>query len=196
VPFFDLSPRPPLPQGEGEEERREQSVQPFPLAFRERGRQGRGMASGVVKLQFLSDGKLRQARELRARMTPAEVVLWEQLRCKQLGVKFRRQQVIAGFIADFYCEAAKLIIEVDGSIHTTPERMKIDALRRDVFAARGLREIRFTNKQVQEETALVLEQIQVILDENRNGCGGDCVLRLTSPPAPSPAERGGTTGKT
>ncbi len=58
-----------------------------------------------------------RARELRREMTPAEKVLWQELRGNKLGLHFRRQQIIAGFIADFYCYAASLIIEVDaGSI--------------------------------------------------------------------------------
>jgi very-short-patch-repair endonuclease len=50
-------------------------------------------------------------------MTPAEKILWQELRVNKLGVHFRRQQVIAGFIVDFYCHKAALVIEVDGDIH-------------------------------------------------------------------------------
>ena len=50
-------------------------------------------------------------------MTPAEKLLWQELRAKKLGVHFRRQQVIAGFIVDFYCHKAGLVIEVDGDLH-------------------------------------------------------------------------------
>ena len=47
-------------------------------------------------------------------MTPAEKILWEEVHAKKLGVRFRRQQVIAGLIVDFYCHKAALVIEVDG----------------------------------------------------------------------------------
>jgi very-short-patch-repair endonuclease len=58
------------------------------------------------------------ARALRKEMTPAEQTLWSELRGNQLhGAKFRRQQVIAGYIADFYCHAARLVIELDGPVH-------------------------------------------------------------------------------
>ena len=50
-------------------------------------------------------------------MTPAEKILWNELRANKLGVHFRRQQVIAGFIVDFYCHKAGLVVEVDGDIH-------------------------------------------------------------------------------
>jgi very-short-patch-repair endonuclease len=60
----------------------------------------------------------QQARELRQELTPAEKVLWQALRDKQLaGFKFRRQHPIDRFIADFYCAACKLIVELDGGIH-------------------------------------------------------------------------------
>lgn len=50
-------------------------------------------------------------------MTPAEKLLWQEVRAKKLGVRFRRQQIIQGFIVDFYCHKAALVVEVDGDIH-------------------------------------------------------------------------------
>ena len=50
-------------------------------------------------------------------MTPAEKILWNELRANKLGVHFRRHQIIQGFIVDFYCHKAALVIEVDGDIH-------------------------------------------------------------------------------
>src|SRR5438270_8057 len=62
--------------------------------------------------------KRERARQLRRTMTPAETALWNHLRAGRLdSVHFRRQQIIDGFIADFYCHAAGLVIEVDGDIH-------------------------------------------------------------------------------
>jgi very-short-patch-repair endonuclease len=123
---------------------------------------GRGLlkTSGVIKLQYLSAGKLRQARELRGNMTAAEALLWERLRRNQLGVKFRRQQIIEGFITDFYCEAARLIIEVDGAVHENAERKAVDEHRRNVFRKRGLRELRFSNSQVETELEAVISRIK------------------------------------
>jgi very-short-patch-repair endonuclease len=123
---------------------------------------GRGLlkTSGVIKLQYLSAGKLRQAREMCVYMTSAEVLLWERLRRNQLGVKFRRQQIIEGYIADFYCEAARLIIEVDGAVHENAERKAVDEHRRNVFRKRGLRELRFSNSQVETELEAVISRIK------------------------------------
>ena len=50
-------------------------------------------------------------------MTPAEKLLWQEVRANKLGAHFRRQQVIQGFIVDFYCHKFALVIEVDGDVH-------------------------------------------------------------------------------
>jgi len=57
----------------------------------------------IVTNQKVTAQKLQRAKELRREMTPAEKILWEELRGSKLGVRFRRQQVIQGFIVDFYC---------------------------------------------------------------------------------------------
>lgn len=107
------------------------------------------LSSGVVHLQRINDRKLQQARILRKNMTIAEKKLWARLRRKQvLGIKFRRQQIIEGFIVDFFCNAAKLVIEIDGGIHETDEQQLKDEHRRNVFKLRGLKEIRFNNDEV------------------------------------------------
>jgi len=59
-----------------------------------------------------------KARQLRNKLTPTEAILWEHLKGKQIcNTRFRRQHPISIFIVDFYCHAAKLIIELDGKIH-------------------------------------------------------------------------------
>ena len=70
-------------------------------------------------------------------MTPAEKILWQELRANKLGVHFRRQQVIAGFIVDFYCHKAGLVIEVDGDIHDL--QREEDARWEKVLSEMGLR---------------------------------------------------------
>ena len=80
-------------------------------------------------------------------MTPAERRLWNCLRANRLGgLQFRRQQVIDGFIVDFYCHAAAVVVEVDGPVHD--DRADYDAERDRILTARGLRVVRFTNEQV------------------------------------------------
>ena len=69
------------------------------------------------------------ARKNRAGMTPCEKVLWEKLRKLSCGIKFRRQHPIADYIADFICLERKLIIEVDGKYHESPEQKAHDEIK-------------------------------------------------------------------
>jgi very-short-patch-repair endonuclease len=71
----------------------------------------------IVTEQPVSKEKLERAKELRREMTPAEKLLWQEVRANRLGVRFRRQQVIQGFIVDFYCHRTGLVVEVDGDFH-------------------------------------------------------------------------------
>jgi len=117
--------------------------------------------TGVVLLQRIHKAKLQEARNLRYNMTEAENARWQQLRRKNLmGIKFRRQQIIEGFIVDFFCQKLKLVIEVDGGVHSTPDQMESDAHRRRVFEARGLQELRFSNEEVLGRMPLVLDKIR------------------------------------
>lgn len=89
----------------------------------------------------------QRARELCKEMTPAEKALWQRLRNRQLGgLKFRRQHPIGHFIVDFYCAAHRLIVEVDGPIHT--QQAERDQLRTDELINLNCRVLRFTNDQV------------------------------------------------
>ena len=96
--------------------------------------------------------------ELRREMTPAEKILWEELRANKLGVRFRRQQVIAGFIVDFYCHKAGLVIEVDGDIHDLQKDE--DARREKVLREMGLRIVRFKNDEVVRNVSAVVGKIK------------------------------------
>jgi very-short-patch-repair endonuclease len=71
----------------------------------------------IVTEQPVTKAKLERSKELRREMTPAEKLLWKEVRANKLGVRFRRQQVIQGFIVDFYCHRAGLVVEVDGDVH-------------------------------------------------------------------------------
>jgi very-short-patch-repair endonuclease len=79
------------------------------------------------------------ARRLRKDMSLPEVLLWERLRRRQGGIKFRRQHPIAGYVADFYCADAKLVIEIDGEAHNRGNRPGRDTKRDAALAERGLR---------------------------------------------------------
>ena len=96
---------------------------------------------------------------LRNRMTGAEAVLWLYLKNKPNGIKFRRQHPIGNYIVDFYCHEAKLIIEVDGSIHDLPGVKDQDAVRQRNLENRGLKVIRFTNRDIFKNMKSTLETI-------------------------------------
>src|SRR5512135_1457663 len=75
------------------------------------------------------------ARRMRKRPTRSEALLWAQLRRGKLGVRFRRQHPMLGFIVDFYCASARLVVEVDGSVHDSFEARRHDTAR-DAWLAR------------------------------------------------------------
>ncbi len=119
---------------------------------------------GIVIGQRVNVRKLERAKELRREMTTAEARLWAHLRANRLnGLRFRRQQVIDGFIVDFYCNSLALVIEVDGPIHEGQK--DADQERDAVFTARGLTILRFTNDEVLHAVPSVLARIQAIAYE-------------------------------
>ena len=82
------------------------------------------------------DKKLKQpSRQLRNNSTDAEILLWSKIRMRQIrGLLFYRQKPLGGYIADFYCPKAKLVIEVDGGQHLTPEAIEYDKVRDEYMA--------------------------------------------------------------
>ena len=105
--------------------------------------------------------KLKQpSRQLRQNMTDAERSLWSKIRMKQLkGFIFYRQKPIGGYIADFYCPKAKLVVEVDGGQHFTEEIAEYDKIRDECMSNLGLRVLRFTNTEVLGNIEGVIERI-------------------------------------
>ena len=102
----------------------------------------------------------QNARRLRREMTPAESVLWNELRAGRLGFKFRRQHVIGDYIVDFVCLKQRLVVELDGEYHTEPTQIKQDKLRTEALERMGFRVIRFANNQVCNQLSDVLRQIE------------------------------------
>jgi very-short-patch-repair endonuclease len=88
-----------------------------------------------------------RARSLRRNMTPAEQMLWQQY-LRHFPYRVLRQRPIDNFIVDFYCAALRLVIEVDGEYHASPNMQVRDAERTRILEGYGLRVIRFTNQQV------------------------------------------------
>ena len=113
--------------------------------------------SGIVFGQH-SDEKRDAAYRMRREMTPAEDALWRRLRSSRLsGLHFRRQQIVDGFIVDFFCREAGLVVEVDGAVHEM--QRDYDAERDQVLEVRGLRVLRFTNDEVLRDRGAVLMRI-------------------------------------
>jgi len=115
----------------------------------------------VIPGQRVAKEKLQRAKELRYEMTPAEKVLWNELRANKLGIHFRRQQVIAGFIVDFYCHKVALVIEVDGDIHDLQK--EDDAERDKALSKMGLKIVRFRNEDVIKDLPAVVGRIRSLI---------------------------------
>lgn len=87
------------------------------------------------------------ARSLRRESTPEEKIVWEALRNRKfMGLKFRRQHVLKGFVVDFYCHSLNLAIEIDGKIHE--RQLDYDLIRQNLIEEKGITFIRLTNYDV------------------------------------------------
>ncbi len=104
---------------------------------------------------------MRRAIELRHHMTPEERVVWQELRGNRLRAHFRRQQVLAPYIVDFYCHAPRLVVEIDGSPHR--EQQGYDRLRDDYFRRLGIRVLRLPNASVRDDLASAIAAIRAAL---------------------------------
>lgn len=108
-----------------------------------------------VKLQFL-------ARQMRHKPTPAEDEFWQRVRNRRVvGAKFRRQYAIERFIVDFICLEFKLIIEIDGEIHT--QQREYDTIRQEFLESQEFRVLRFTNEAVLTSLDEVVEAISAYI---------------------------------
>ena len=112
-----------------------------------------GMHAGATPEIF------RFAAKLRAKMTPEEKRLWEFLKIKPLGYKFRRQHPFSKYVLDFYCHKAKLSIEVDGKNHFTKKQQELDTIRTQEIKELGIKELRFTNEEIRNEFGRVKDTV-------------------------------------
>ena len=115
----------------------------------------------IIPGQRVTKEKLQRAKELRRDMTPAEAILWQEFRANKVGVHFRRQQIIAGFIADFYCHKAALVVEVDGDIHDLQQ--EDDSRREKALREMGLTIVRFRNEDVIKDLPTVVARIKSLI---------------------------------
>ncbi len=100
-----------------------------------------------------------RARALRREMTLPEGLLWRELRKRPGGFKFRRQHPLGSYVVDFYCPAAKLVIEVDGEAHSMGAQPVHDAHRDAWLSENGFRVLRIAARDVLNDLAAVLRQI-------------------------------------
>ena len=97
----------------------------------------------------------KRAREMRRKPTAGEARLWHRLRGRQLGVRFRRQEPIGPYVADFVCKSTRLVVEVDGPTHQLQHDLDRDA----AMLSRGYRILRFTDQEVYEDIDAVVDAI-------------------------------------
>jgi very-short-patch-repair endonuclease len=108
------------------------------------------------------------ARKLRNDSTLGEVLLWNELKNKQMyGYDFHRQKPLLNYIVDLYCYELNLVIEIDGQYHNNEEKSKQDMLRDAELENHKLTILRFTEREVRKDMVNVLRTIeQHILDYN------------------------------
>ncbi|MGH7673104.1 MAG: endonuclease domain-containing protein, partial [Gemmatimonadales bacterium] len=174
---------PPLPSGEGGRQAgfralRNELLHAASLWFGTRG--AARYARRMDPLRRLTTAQLYAlARQLRRAATPAERYTWSLLRSRAiLGLKFRRQHVLHGFVVDFYCVAQRIVLELEGDVHDEPARRAYDAARTAFLEAAGYCVIRVRNRDVTRE------YLESLLAR---------ALGTTPPPLvpPTPAGRGG-----
>ncbi|TDE46064.1 endonuclease domain-containing protein [Flavobacterium rhamnosiphilum] len=104
------------------------------------------------------------AKELRENSTEAEEKLWLAVRNNQIeGCKFRRQHPLSIYVADFYCHALKLVIEIDGGYHLDEEQRLLDEKRTSDIEFQGLKVIRFTNEEIMLKLPEVIDKIKTVI---------------------------------
>jgi len=104
------------------------------------------------------------AKKLRENQTEAEEKLWLAVKDNQIeGYKFRRQHPLSIYIADFYCHALKLVIEIDGEYHLNEEQQLLDKKRTADLEFQGLAIIRFTNEEIMLKLPEVIDRIKTFM---------------------------------
>ena len=106
-----------------------------------------------------------KARHLRQEETKVEKILWEKLRNRKLGLKFRRQHPIDMYILDFYVPEIKFGIELDGSIHNIKENKEYDKERTEYLRSKNIKILRFQNSEIENNLDMVLNKIKEKIKE-------------------------------
>ena len=131
------------------------------------------VGSSITRRPYDPEG-VKQARALRRNATAAEKVVWDLLRGRRmLGLKFRRQQPVAGFVLDFYCSQARIGIELDGSVHESPDAQRWDAGRDAALARHGIAVIRIKNEAISRPALVSLLEAALLPSPAGRGVGGE-----------------------
>lgn len=131
---------------------------------------------------------VKLARKLRAEMTPPEIALWQTLRKRPGGHKFRRQHPAGIYVLDFFCAKAKLAIEVDGLAHDSASVISKDAVRSRFLREQGIATTRIAAKLVLEDIEGVVRRLVQICDERFEGMTGSPLHQTASGPPPLAGE--------
>ena len=115
---------------------------------------------GVRRGSKMPKWKKDMAKTMSKHQTWPEKILWKRLRAKQLGVNIYKQGLMYGWIVDFWCPKASLVIEADGGHHLEASQKKKDIHRDAVLKQKGIMTIRFTAKEIQKNTAAVVAIIK------------------------------------
>ncbi|WP_224485424.1 endonuclease domain-containing protein [Robertkochia aurantiaca] len=108
-----------------------------------------------------------KARELRGKMTPTENLLWNVLNEIPFRThKFRRQHPFGHYILDFYSHQLKLSIEVDGEYHQQADQLEYDRMRTEFINFQGIKEMRFTNREIEDNLEDVIKQIHAFIESS------------------------------
>ena len=122
---------------------------------------------------------VKLARKLRAEMTPPEIALWQALRTRPGGHKFRRQHPAGIYVLDFFCTKARLAVEVDGRAHDSASVIAKDEARSRFLREQGMATTRIPAKLVLEDIEAVVRRLVQICDERME--------RMTCSPLHQPA---------
>ncbi|MCX6751568.1 MAG: endonuclease domain-containing protein [Candidatus Nomurabacteria bacterium] len=106
---------------------------------------------------------LYRRKELRKNQTKQEEILWKCIRNRKLGVKFRRQYSVGGYVLDFYCPEIKLVIEIDGIQHSRKEEVLYDQERTEYLEVLDCNVLRFKNIEIEKNLERVLSKIKEFL---------------------------------
>ena len=108
-----------------------------------------------------------KARRLRKNSTYSEILLWQEIKNRQLGYQFHRQVPLLDYIVDFYCHELRLAIEVDGKCHESNLAKQYDAKRQIRLEECGIRFLRFHDERMKGDINKVVEAINAWIESAR-----------------------------